>query len=80
MIRFKSKNVNWETREWKFNSAKELEEEWYSERCAVPSNDDPIWDVKIDGKRVLKEATYDKIEEYDSICFADLLIYVGIKK
>lgn len=79
MIEFKSKNVDWKTREWKFNSAKELEEEWCSERCAVPSNDDPIWDVKINGKEDLREATYDKIKDEDAVCFSDLLIHLRIK-
>ncbi len=77
MITFKSQNVDGEIRNWKFNSAKELEDEWNSAECDVPANDDPIWDVEIDGKADLKEATFERIGT-DSVWFEDLLTYVGI--
>lgn len=78
MITFKSMNVDEEIREWKFNDAKELEDEWNSERCNVPANDDPIWDVIIDGKEDLAEATFERIGT-DSVWFEDLLTYLGIR-
>lgn len=44
----------------------------------VPENDAPIYDVEIDGKPDLREATFEKIGT-DSVWFEDLLTYVGIE-
>ncbi len=80
-ITFKSQNVDGKVIEYQYNSVEELEKEWLSDSIDmnVPANDDPIWDVMIDGKPDLREATYDKIESGDYVYFEDLLTYVGIE-
>ena len=44
--------------------------------CDLPANDDPIFDVKVDGKDI-RGATFERIGT-DSVWFEDLLTYVGI--
>ena len=78
MITFKSLNVDGNERDWKFADAKALEDEWDSAECDVPANDDPIWDVFVDGDPVLREATKEKADSEDPVWFEDLLTFLGI--
>ena len=79
MIKFKSISIDGNVCEWKYNNAAELEAEWKSDYIDmdVPANDDPIFDVEIDGKTDIREATFERIGT-DSVWFEDLLTYLGI--
>ena len=77
MIEFKSQNHQGEIKEWKYNSAAELEEAWRGLTLDIPANDDPIFDVVIDGKEDLREATFERIGT-DTVWFEDLLTHLGI--
>lgn len=77
MITFKSKNIDNETRQWIFKDAEELYDAWMNIEADVPANDDAIWDIEIDGKPGIAEATFERIGT-DSIWFEDLLTYLGI--
>ena len=81
MIIFKSKNIDGEIREWKFDSAKDLEDAWNSPDADVPANDDPVFDVEVDGKAIWVDRKPDKDETEQDIAvwFEDLLTYVGIE-
>ena len=78
MIEFCSRNIDGETRKWKFNSAKELEDAWNSPDADVPANDDPIWNVYVDNTQIVW--TVDKKHSEDNpVWFEDLLTYLGIE-
>ena len=77
MITFKSKNIDNEIRQWVFKDAEELYDAWMDIEADVPANDDVIWDVEIDGKHDIEEATFERIGT-DSVWFEDLLTYFGI--
>lgn len=76
MIECTSINIDGERRQWKWKDADELYEKWMDDFCDLPANDDPIFDVKVDGKDI-REATFERIGT-DSVWFEDLLTYVGI--
>lgn len=80
MIRFKALNVNGDEIEYSYENKEELERIWRSDDIdmSVPANDDPIYDVEIDGKKDLSEATFERIGT-DSVWFEDLLTYLGIE-
>ena len=81
MITFKSININEEIREWEFESAEAIEKAWDDidgEGVDLPANDDPIFDVVVDGKEDIEEATFERIGT-DSVWFEDLLTYLGIE-
>lgn len=81
MITFKSININEEIREWEFESAEAIEKAWKDidgEGVDLPANDDPIFDVVVDGKEDIEEATFERIGT-DSVWFEDLLTYLGIE-
>ena len=80
MIRFKALNVDGKEIEYVYQNKDELEKIWRSDDIDmnVPANDDPIYDVEIDGKKDLSEATFDRIGT-DSVWFEDLLTYLGIE-
>ena len=70
MIRFKTLNADGKEIQYEYKDAKELETIWRSDdiEMNVPENDAPIYDVEIDGKSDIREAT-----------FEDLLTYLGIE-
>ncbi len=74
MIQFKTINLDGNTCTWQYNSTEELEKEWRSDNIDmdVPANDDPVFDVIIDGKSI-----FERIGT-NSVWFEDLLIYLGI--
>lgn len=80
MITFKSRNIDGAIRDWKFDNANILEDEWNSADADIPANDDPIWDVVIDGKEIYVGPTpeSDRPEDQDTAWFEDILTYVGI--
>lgn len=80
MIRFKALNVDGKEIEYVYQNKDELEKIWRSDDIDmnVPANDDPIYDVEIDGKKDLSEATFERIGT-DSVWFEDLLTYLGIE-
>lgn len=80
MIRFKALNVDGKEIQYEYKDAKELETIWRSDdiEMNVPENDAPIYDVEIDGKSDLREATFERIGT-DSVWFEDLLTYLGIE-
>ena len=79
MIKFKALNVDGKEIEYFYQNKDELERIWRSDDIDmnVPANDDPIYDVEIDGKKDLSEATFERIGT-DSVWFEDLLTYLGI--
>ena len=78
MISFKSLDLNGNELTFQYESKEELEKEWRSDiEIYVPANDDPIYDVVIDGKEDLREATFERIGT-DEVWFEDLLTYLGI--
>lgn len=78
MIEFNSRNIDGEVRKWKFNSKEDIEKEWKSPDADVPANDDPIWNVYIDGTQIVWK-TNKKYTEDDPVWFEDLLTYLGIE-
>lgn len=80
MITFNSVNCDGKTVEYIYNNKSEIEKEWKSDnidmRC--PANDDPIYNVKIDGKDVWVGNTEDN-DVGDDVWFEDLLTYLGIE-
>lgn len=80
MIRFKVLNVDGKEIQYEYKDAKELETIWRSDdiEMNVPENDAPIYDVEIDGKSDLEEATFERIGT-DPVWFEDLLTYLGIE-
>ena len=80
MIRFKTLNVDGKETQYEYKDANELETIWRSGdiKMNVPENDAPIYDVEIDGKSDIREATFEKIGT-DSVWFEDLLTYLGIE-
>lgn len=80
MIQFKTINSNGDSCTWEYENAVDLKIKWRSESCdeTVPDNEEPIYDVVIDGKSDLKEATFERIGT-DSVWFEDLLTYLGIR-
>ena len=80
MIRFKALNVDGKEIEYVYQNKDELEKIWRSDDIDmnVPANDDPIYDVEIDGKKDLSEATFERIGTV-SVWFDDLLTYLGIE-
>ena len=80
MIRFKTINCEGNEIQYEYKDAKELEDIWRSDDIDmnVPENDAPIYDVEIDGKPDIKEATFERMGT-DSVWFEDLLTYVGIE-
>lgn len=53
MIRFKTINADGNVCEWQYESVEKLESIWRSDDIDmdVPANDDPVFDIEIDGKR-----------------------------
>lgn len=78
MITFNSRNIDGNVREWDFESVKELEDTWKSPDADVPANDDPIWNVKVDGASVWVGNPED-VDEGDEVWFEDLLTYCFIE-
>lgn len=80
MITFKSINIDGSVREWQFDNAKELENMWRSDEPDLPANDDPVFDVIIDGKEIYVGPTPEsnKPEDADTAWFEDILTYIGI--
>lgn len=80
MIQFKTINVDGNVCSWKYENKEELERIWRSDNIDmdVPANDDPIFNVVIDGKSDIGEATFERIGT-DSVWFEDLLTYLGIE-
>jgi len=76
-IIFKSLNIDGDTRTWRFESVDDIVDAWNSPDADVPANDDPIWDVYVGDKHVLREAVPNKSYE-DSVWFEDLLTYLGV--
>lgn len=77
MITFKSRNVEGEVKDWKFDCAEDLIDEWNGE-CDLPSNDDTVWAIDIDGKRVLDSDEQLERMGTDEVWFEDLLTYLGV--
>ena len=79
MIKFKSLSLDGKEIQYEYKDAKELESIWNSDDIDmnVPANDAPIYDVEIDGKPDIREATFERIGT-DSVWFEDLLTYLGI--
>lgn len=80
MITFTSINVDGKRIEYKYKDATEIEREWKSDNIDmnVPANDDPIYNVMIDGKEVWVGNLEDN-EKGDDVWFEDLLTYLGIE-
>lgn len=78
MIEFNSRNIDGEVRKWKFDSKEDIEKEWKSPDADVPANDDPIWNVYVDGTQIVW-TTNKKYTEDDPVWFEDLLTYLGIE-
>ena len=82
MIRFKAINVDGKEIEYTYQNKDELERIWRSDdiEMYVPANDDPIYDVEIDGEEVYVGRKPDKDErERDvAVWLEDLLTYLGI--
>ena len=72
-VEFKSLNVDGKERKWKFNTVGELENEWLSDFPDLPANDDPIWDVKLAGKKMIPKATHETAMGEDPVWFEDML-------
>lgn len=79
MITFKSRNIDGEIREWKFNSVKELEEAWNSPDADVPANDDVVWDIKVNDKNKFGDTYINVRNESDGFWFEDMLTGFGIE-
>ena len=82
MIRFKAINVDGKEIEYTYQNKDELERIWRSDdiEMYVPANDDPIYDVEIDGEEVYVGRKPDKDERESDVAvwFEDLLTYLGI--
>ena len=80
MIEFKSKNIDGEIKSWSFENPQALEDVWNSEDADVPANDDPVWDIKIDGEYVELGLTIEETSDVDDcVWFEDFLTYLGIE-
>lgn len=69
MIRFKSIDEDNYVCQYSFKNKEEIEKEWYSEECRLPSNDDPVIESSIDNKR---------LDIPNNTIFLDFLEMIGI--
>ena len=68
-VSFKSENIDGEIREWN-TTVQKLVDEW-KYGLDVPANDDPVWDIFIDGY-------YVELAPEKEAWFEDLLTYLGV--
>lgn len=68
-VSFKSENIDGEIREWNTTVQKLVDEWQYG--LDVPANDDPVWDIYIDGY-------YVELAPEKEAWFEDLLTYLGV--
>ena len=83
MIKFKALNINGDEMQYEYENKESLEKEWKSDSIDmnVPANDDPVYDVEIDGKAIYvgRKPDKDETESDVTVWFEDILTYLGIE-
>ena len=62
MIKFTTINVDGMEVEREFNTAEEIEKDWYSDDCSLPANDDEVISAEVDGEEIEAEIFLDIIK------------------
>ena len=62
MIKFKTINVDGMEIVREFNTMEEIKNDWYSDDCTLPANDDKVVFVEVDGKNIEAEIFEDIIK------------------
>ena len=79
MIEFKSINIDGKVREWKFNDKHEIINKWRSSNPDLPANDDPVFDITVDGEEIYLGGVNNPCRhDDDAVWFEDLLTYFGV--
>lgn len=80
-IKFKALNSDGNECSYEYKDRAELKSIWRSDNIDmdVPANDDPVFDIEIDGQHPLADVATREKTETDPFWFEDLLTYLGIE-
>ena len=63
MIKFKTINVDGIEIAREFDTLEEIKNDWYSDDCTLPANDDAVVYAEIDGKKIEAKVFEDVVKE-----------------
>ena len=64
MLTFKTINVEGEIRSWSFERVEDMLENWFSDDCTLPANDDPVVYAEYNGVALEADVFEDIINKF----------------
>ena len=64
MLKFQTINIDGEERNWEFSRIEDMMENWLSDDCTLPANDDPVVFAEYNGVPIHAEVFEDIINEF----------------